>query len=237
MNEKAIIQKELVNLENNLANVTFKDQYTINNIALEASRIYLELDFNALTDLRKSIGKCNDYIKDVFELVDINSNLKQQNLFMIGQISMLSKITNEIYKLLLNNMEENIDLENSFIRNMLSEIGLNNTLSHKELAERLKIQPASLSMRLKRNPSWKKYVATFINPNKQNSIVYVLNGNGKNIYNAYLLFNYSGLNINELTQVKYCELEDDDNYECEKERITYLSSKSKQFNYRYYFKR
>ncbi len=180
------VSTEIKKISSSLSKLNFSNIFDINKISLNLSRVFSDLDIDNLENVRNAFGPINDYVEELSACLKSCDFIKEQNIFISGQLSAMSMIINDLYKTILKQNAEEIDIANYFIKKMIIVLGAESALSHKELSKRMDQNPASLTMRLSRNPSWRKYISVYTNPVKQNSVVYVLNGTGKRLYSDYI---------------------------------------------------
>lgn len=180
-----LLLESMKELTPKLNSLTFEDMFDVDNMYAELSKYLIKSDLTELEILYKSFDNYRDSIKLMEETISetVEKSL-QESCYMIGKMSGLITMIDEVYKILLKQIEEQNDLYNRFLKSCICCFENQSILTHQQLANALNMKSSGLTMSMKRNPQWKKYISSYVNPNKHNSVIYTLNTNGRKYYES-----------------------------------------------------
>lgn len=216
-----MVLKELETIKQfGLEKMSFEQQYAVETSIANISKSLASIDLEVLENLRNSFDTIVDLVG---EMENTMTDLKIQNAFLIGEISATIKIVNEVFKTVSERISFDTDMSNRVLRGVIKAVGECHAISHGDLASTLSLNPAALTMRLKRDETWRKYVSIYTNPTKHNSVIYVLNGNGKEMYSKMAKQFIYSTDLNFEKKMTWREIQKDfleEDFDNAEERIT-----------------
>ena len=178
-NELQVIFNQIASDQKKLC---MKDQYDIEVAIKEVNKILLDFDFESTKEFIRSLDVVNDVITDLISSELFLNNTEFQRIFVIGELNALSRSVFESTRIMEERITLLADKRDKFLANIIETLGTSSILTHHEMAKEMNLSPAALTMNMKRNDSWRRYISSYTNPKKTNSVIYVLNGDGKKMY-------------------------------------------------------
>lgn len=150
----------------------------------DISKIIYDSKFEEIDVVCDSFKTMNNKIFELKEEL-LNASKEIQKIFVYGFLDGIYSVSSNLNDIITLTKKYERVFKNDQIMQIISILGKNGALTHKELAKKLDISPQNLSMRFNRHPEWVDYIISEENYAKGSSVIYRLNGNGKLVFNKY----------------------------------------------------